>query len=39
VRESFAAEVKERLDEFGLRLPEWKPDWGKIPEEAVFASG
>lgn len=39
VRESFATEVKERLDEFGLRMPDWKPDWGKIPEEAVFASG
>jgi ring-1,2-phenylacetyl-CoA epoxidase subunit PaaA len=39
VRESFAAEVKERLDEFGLEMPEWRPDWGKIPEEAIFASG
>lgn len=39
VREAFAAEVGTRLYEFGLRLPEWAPDWGRIPEEAVFAAG
>lgn len=39
VREAFAAEVANRLSEFGLRMPEWVPDWGKIPEEAVFAAG
>lgn len=39
VREAFAAEVGARLHEFGLRMPEWVPDWGKIPEEAVFAAG
>lgn len=39
VRDSFATEVKERLDEFRLEMPDWQPDWGKIPEEAVFASG
>jgi len=39
VREAFAAEVGNRLHEFGLAMPEWVPDWGKIPEEAVFAAG
>ncbi|MPZ22822.1 MAG: hypothetical protein GEU28_04630 [Dehalococcoidia bacterium] len=39
VREAFATEVKQRLDEFGLQMPDWQPDWGKIPEEAVFAAG
>jgi len=39
VREAFAAEVATRLREFGLRMPEWVPDWGRIPEEAVFAAG
>jgi ring-1,2-phenylacetyl-CoA epoxidase subunit PaaA len=39
VREAFAAEVAGRLADFGIDLPEWIPDWGKIPEEAVFAAG
>ena len=39
VREAFAAELGSRLIEFGLRVPDWEPDWGKIPEEAVFAAG
>lgn len=39
VREAFAAEVAGRLSEFGLEMPAWEPDWGKIPEEAVFAAG
>ena len=39
VREAFAADLGGRLIEFGLRVPEWQPDWGKIPEEAVFAAG
>ncbi len=39
VREAFAGEVGSKLSECGLRLPEWVPDWGKIPEEAVFAAG
>lgn len=39
VREAFATEVAGRLAEFGLAMPEWVPDWGKIPEEAVFAAG
>lgn len=39
VREAFAAELGARLIEFGLRVPDWEPDWGRIPEEAVFAAG
>lgn len=39
VREAFAAEVGRLVQEAGLRLPEWQPDWGRIPEEAQFAAG
>jgi ring-1,2-phenylacetyl-CoA epoxidase subunit PaaA len=35
VRQAFADEVKARCDEFGLRFPEWVPDWDRISEEAV----
>lgn len=38
VRLAFAAEVAEKCQEFGLEMPEWKPDWGKLPEEA-FVTG
>ncbi len=34
VRQAFAAEVKALCDEFGLSVPEWKPAWEKLPEEA-----
>ncbi|MCC6381224.1 MAG: phenylacetate-CoA oxygenase subunit PaaI [Dehalococcoidia bacterium] len=39
VREAFAADVGTMLRTAGLRLPAWEPDWGAIPEEAVFAAG
>ncbi|MHB8571504.1 MAG: 1,2-phenylacetyl-CoA epoxidase subunit PaaC [Candidatus Dormibacteria bacterium] len=35
VRDTFANEVYARCDEYGLRHPEWNPDWEKIHEEAV----
>jgi ring-1,2-phenylacetyl-CoA epoxidase subunit PaaA len=34
VRQAFAAEVKELCDQFGLAVPEWKPRWDQLPEEA-----
>ena len=34
VRGAFAAEVKELCDQFGLTVPEWKPVWADLPEEA-----
>ncbi len=34
VRQAFAAEVKELCEKFGLTVPEWKPVWDKLPEEA-----
>ena len=34
VRQAFAAEVKELCQKFGLAVPEWKPRWSELPEEA-----
>jgi len=34
VRQAFAAEVKELCEKFGLAVPEWKPKWSELPEEA-----
>lgn len=34
VRMTFAQEVADRCKENGLTLPEWKPDWDKIPMDA-----
>ena len=34
VRRAFAAEVKGLCEKFGLTVPEWKPVWDQIPEEA-----
>jgi ring-1,2-phenylacetyl-CoA epoxidase subunit PaaA len=34
VRQAFALEVRELSEKFGLRVPEWKPAWDRIPEEA-----
>jgi ring-1,2-phenylacetyl-CoA epoxidase subunit PaaA len=34
VRQAFAAEVKELCEKFGLAVPEWKPRWSELPEEA-----
>jgi ring-1,2-phenylacetyl-CoA epoxidase subunit PaaA len=34
VRQVFAAEVKDLCEKFGLTVPEWKPVWDKLPEEA-----
>jgi ring-1,2-phenylacetyl-CoA epoxidase subunit PaaA len=34
VRRAFAEEVKEKAAAVGLTLPEWKPVWDRLPEEA-----
>jgi ring-1,2-phenylacetyl-CoA epoxidase subunit PaaA len=34
VRQAFAAEVKDLCHAFGLVVPEWKPRWSELPEEA-----
>ncbi len=34
VRRAFAAEVKGLCEQFGLDVPEWKPVWDALPEEA-----
>ncbi|HXG16344.1 MAG TPA: Phenylacetic acid catabolic protein [Calidithermus sp.] len=34
VRQAFAREVKALCDQFGLRVPEWRPQWSEVPEEA-----
>ena len=34
VRQAFADEVKEKAEAVGLHLPEWKPVWDRLPEEA-----
>ena len=33
VRQAFALEVKQRCDEFGLTVPDWKPEQSKMSEE------
>lgn len=37
VRRVFAQEVADRCKEFGLAVPEWKPDLSKIPMDAYAA--
>jgi ring-1,2-phenylacetyl-CoA epoxidase subunit PaaA len=34
VRQAFAAEVRGLAETFGLAVPEWKPAWDRLPEEA-----
>ena len=34
VRQAFAAEVKGLCKRFGLQVPDWKPKWAELPEEA-----
>lgn len=34
VRRAFAAEVRDLCAAFGLTVPEWKPVWDRLPEEA-----
>ena len=34
VRQAFAEEVQVLVESLGWRVPEWKPNWEKLPEEA-----
>jgi len=34
VRQAFAGEVADLCEKFGLSVPEWKPVWDALPEEA-----
>ena len=34
VRQAFAEEVQVLVESLGWRVPEWKPNWAKLPEEA-----
>lgn len=36
VRKTFAAEVREKAETWGLVIPAWSPDWAKIPEESAI---
>ena len=36
VREFFAKEVRDKAEAWGLRVPEWIPDWQKVPEDSVI---
>ena len=34
VRQAFADEVRDKAQAVGLTVPEWKPVWDRLPEEA-----
>jgi ring-1,2-phenylacetyl-CoA epoxidase subunit PaaA len=34
VRQAFETEIRSLCEKFGLTVPEWKPKWAEIPEEA-----
>ena len=36
VRETFAKEVREKAESWGLVIPKWIPDWERIPEDSVI---
>jgi ring-1,2-phenylacetyl-CoA epoxidase subunit PaaA len=36
VRGTFAQEVRENAEAWGLTVPEWIPDWQKVPEDSVI---
>ncbi|MBI1806512.1 MAG: phenylacetate-CoA oxygenase subunit PaaI [Ignavibacteria bacterium] len=36
VREFFAKEVREKAETWGLTMPQWIPDWQKVPEDSVI---
>ncbi len=37
VRSSFLGEVRLRCSEWGLSLPDWKPEWDKMAEDGVIS--
>ena len=36
VRQTFAQEVREKAESWGLVMPLWTPEWEKIPEDSVI---
>jgi ring-1,2-phenylacetyl-CoA epoxidase subunit PaaA len=36
VRQTFEQEVRDKAEAWGLTIPEWVPDWEKIPEDSVI---
>ncbi len=36
VRTTFEREVRDNAEAWGLVVPEWKPDWEKVPEDSVI---
>ena len=36
VRQTFAKEVTEKAEAWGLTVPTWTPDWEKVPEDSVI---
>ncbi len=36
VRQTFAKEVRAKAESWGLKVPEWIPEWQKVPEDSVI---
>jgi ring-1,2-phenylacetyl-CoA epoxidase subunit PaaA len=36
VRETFAKEVRDKTEAWGLNVPQWTPEWDKVPEDSVI---
>ena len=36
VRQTFEQEVREKAESWGLAIPQWIPDWEKVPEDSVI---
>jgi len=36
VRETFGKEVHDKAEAWGLKIPEWTPEWQKLPEDSVI---
>ena len=37
VRTTFTEEVRSKAESWGLTIPEWIPDWERVPEDAVIS--
>ena len=36
VRQTFAKEVRDKAESWGLKIPNWTPEWEKLPEDSVI---
>lgn len=36
VRQTFGKEVRQKAESWGLTIPEWIPEWQKVPEDSVI---